>query len=160
MEPPGRRDTSNCSIARTLEIIGDRWTILILREFWYGASRYSEFQRVLGCPKNLLSERLKLLTDNEIIRTEPYRDPGERTRTRYVITDKGRDLLPALLGLLQWGDRYRADPEGPAVLVKHELCGEEIDVTLVCGQGHHVGVKDVDLAPGPGYRTLDDQPES
>jgi DNA-binding HxlR family transcriptional regulator len=156
MKPPGRRDTSNCSIARTLEIVGDRWTILILREFWYGASRFSEFQQVLGCPKNLLSERLKMLTENGVICTEPYREPGERTRARYVITEKGKDLLPALLGLLQWGDKYRADPQGPAVIVKHELCGEAIDVTLVCSRGHHVDVNGVDLAPGPGFRMIDD----
>ena len=154
MHDSGSRDTTNCSIARTLEIIGDRWTILILREFWYGASRFSEIHQVLGCPRNLLSERLKMLVENQILSTEPYREPGDRTRARYAMTPKGKDLLPALLGLLQWGDTYRADPEGPAVIIKHQDCGRQVDVKLVCSQGHRVSVDAIDLAPGPGFRLL------
>src|SRR5438477_12572598 len=103
------RDTSNCSVGRTLEIVGEKWTLLILRALWYGSSRFSDFEHVLGCPRNLLAERLKMLVEQGILSTEAYKEPGSRSRQQYVITPKGIDLLPAVLGLLQWGDRYRAD---------------------------------------------------
>ena len=113
------RDTTNCSIARTLEVVGEKWTLLILREVWYGASRFSDFERILGCPRNLLAERLRKLVEHGILSTEPYQEAGARSRLRYVITPKGNDLAPAVLGLLQWGDRYRADPAGPAIITRH-----------------------------------------
>lgn len=112
MDPRLDRDTSNCSIARTLEVVGEKWTILILREVWYGSSRFSEFERVLGCPRNLLAARLRMLVEEGILATETYKEPGSRSRPKYVITSKGMDLVPAVMGLLQWGDRYRADPRG------------------------------------------------
>jgi DNA-binding HxlR family transcriptional regulator len=115
------RDTTNCSIARTLEVVGEKWTLLILREVWYGASRFSDFKRMLGCPRNLLAERLRKLVEHGILSTEPYQEAGSRSRLRYVITPKGNDLVPAVLGLLQWGDRYRADPAGPAIVTRHEV---------------------------------------
>ena len=117
------RDTSNCSIARTLDVVGEKWTILSLREVSYGSSRFSEFERILGCPRNLLAERLRKLVEHGILATETYQEAGARSRLRYVLTPKGMDLLPAVLGLMQWGDRYRADPEGPAVITRHRGCG-------------------------------------
>ena len=94
-------------------MVGEKWTLLILREVWYGASRFSDLERILGCPRNLLAERLRKLVEHGILTTEPYQEAGTRSRLRYVITPKGNDLAPAVLGLLQWGDRYRADPAGP-----------------------------------------------
>ena len=120
LDPRLDRDTSNCSIARTLEIVGEKWTILILREIWYGSSRFSEFEHVLGCPRNLLADRLKMLVAEGILATETYKEPGARSRPMYVITPKGMDLVPAVMGLMQWGDKYRADPEGPAVEARRE----------------------------------------
>src|SRR4029450_771036 len=96
------RDTSNCSIARTLEVVGEKWTILILREVWYGSSRFSEFERILECPRNLLAERLRKLVEHGILSTETYREPGARSRLRYVITPKGMDLMPAVRGHSAW----------------------------------------------------------
>lgn len=146
------RDTSNCSIARTLEIVGEKWTLLILREVWYGSSRFSEFERVLGCPRNLLSQRLKMLVEQGILAIETYQEPGSRSRPKYVITPKGMDLAPAVLGLLQWGDRYRADPEGPAVLNRHRDCGARVEVQLRCEHDHHVQTPDIESVPGPAFR--------
>src|SRR4051812_15768815 len=102
------RDTANCSIGRTLEVVGEKWTLLILREIWYGSSRFSDLHRMLGCPRNLLADRLRTLVEHGILATEPYQEDGSRSRSRYAITAKGNDLVPAVLGLLQWGDRYRA----------------------------------------------------
>lgn len=79
LDPRLDRDTSNCSIARTLEIVGEKWTILILREVWYGSSRFSDFERVLGCPRNLLATRLRMLVEEGILATETYKEPGARS---------------------------------------------------------------------------------
>ncbi|WP_406340622.1 winged helix-turn-helix transcriptional regulator [Streptomyces sp. NBC_01578] len=146
------RDMSNCSIARTLEIVGEKWTILILREIWYGSSRFSDFEHVLGCPRNLLAARLRMLVEEGILATETYKEPGSRSRPKYVITPKGMDLVPAVMGLLQWGDRYRADPEGPAVLARHRGCGAHVEVQMHCERGHHVQAPDIQSVPGPAFR--------
>ncbi|MER7837594.1 helix-turn-helix domain-containing protein [Streptomyces sp. NPDC096040] len=146
------RDTSNCSIARTLEIVGEKWTILILREAWYGSSRFSDFERVLGCPRNLLATRLRMLVKEGILATETYKEPGARSRPKYVITAKGMDLVPAVMGLLQWGDRYRADPEGPAVEARHRGCGARVHAQIRCSEGHPVQADDIESIPGPGFR--------
>lgn len=147
------RDTSNCSIARTLEVVGERWTFLILRELWYGSSRFGEIEEVLGCPRNLLADRLRKLVEQDILTTVDYREPGSRTRSRYVITPKGADLVPAVLAMMQWGDQYYADNEGPAVVVTHGGCGADVHAELRCSAGHQVGASDLHAAPGPGYRT-------
>ncbi|MGW0844813.1 winged helix-turn-helix transcriptional regulator [Streptomyces sp. NPDC002787] len=152
LDPRLDRDTSNCSIARTLEIVGEKWTILILREVWYGSSRFSDFERVLGCPRNLLATRLRMLVEEGILATETYKEPGARSRPKYVITPKGMDLVPAVLGLLQWGDRYRADPEGPAMLTRHRGCGAHVHTQIRCSEGHPVQAGDVESIPGPGFR--------
>ena len=146
------RDTSNCSIARTLEVVGEKWTILILREVWYGSSRFGEFERILGCPRNLLAERLRKLVEHGILSTETYQEPGARSRLRYVITPKGADLMPAVVGLMQWGDRYRADPGGPAVVARHRGCGAPINVQVRCEHDHYVAAEDTTPEPGPGFR--------
>ena len=146
------RDTSNCSIARTLEIVGEKWTILILREVWYGSSRFGEFERVLGCPRNLLAARLRMLVEEGILATETYQEPGARARPKYVITPKGVDLVPAVLGLMRWGDRYQADPEGPAVQVRHRGCGAVVDVQMRCDRDHPVEAADLESIPGPAFR--------
>ncbi|HEX8934878.1 MAG TPA: helix-turn-helix domain-containing protein [Pseudonocardiaceae bacterium] len=151
------RDTTNCSIARTLEVVGEKWTLLILREVWYGASRFSDVERMLGCPRNLLAERLRKLVEHGILSTEPYQEAGSRSRLRYVITPKGSDLVPAVLGLLQWGDRYRADPAGPAIVTRHDKCGATLSVQIRCENDHHVQVSDIEAAPGPGFQMKKDQ---
>ncbi|MEE1757861.1 MULTISPECIES: winged helix-turn-helix transcriptional regulator [unclassified Streptomyces] len=151
-DPRLDRDASNCSIARTLEVVGEKWTILILREVYYGSSRFGEFERVLGCPRNLLAARLKMLVEEGILATETYKEPGSRSRPKYVITRKGVDLVPAVMGLLQWGDRYRADPEGPAMLSRHRGCGAPVDARIRCERGHAVQPQDIESVPGPAFR--------
>jgi DNA-binding HxlR family transcriptional regulator len=150
------RDTANCSIARTLEVVGEKWTLLILREIWYGSSRFSDLHRMLGCPRNLLADRLRTLVEHGILATETYQEEGARSRSRYTITAKGNDLVPAVLGLLQWGDRYRADPAGPAVITRHHDCGGTLSVQVRCEHDHHVRAAAVEAVPGPGFRTRTD----
>ncbi len=142
---------SNCSIARTLQIVGEKWTLLILRESFYGATRFEQFHSVLNCPRNLLSERLTKLVDEGILERSEYREPGSRARNEYRMTETGRELALILLGLMQWGDRHHADPEGPPVVARHADCGKDLRVTLVCERGHEAaGLDEVELVDGPG----------
>src|SRR5213595_628451 len=142
---------SNCSIARTLHVLGEKWTLLIIRESFYGATRFEQFHRVLNCPRNLLSERLTRLVEEWIRERSAYREPASRARKEYRMTDKGRELTPILLALMQWGDRHHADPEGPPVVARHAACGKELRVTLTCERGHEVaGPDDVQVDDGPG----------
>jgi DNA-binding HxlR family transcriptional regulator len=132
-------------------VLGEKWTFLIIRESFYGATRFAQFQRVLECPRNLLAERLNLLVDEGILERAEYREPGSRARMEYRMTDMGRELMHILLALQQWGDRHKADPEGPPVVALHAGCGSELQVTFTCGKGHAVtGPEQVELVPGPG----------
>jgi DNA-binding HxlR family transcriptional regulator len=143
--------TSNCSIARSLEVLGEKWTLLILRESFYGATRFEQFHQVLNCPRNLLSERLTRLVEEGILERSEYREPGSRARKEYRMTEKGRELMPILLALREWGDRYKADPEGPPVLARHAECGKKLHLTLTCDAGHVATTPDeVELVDGPG----------
>jgi DNA-binding HxlR family transcriptional regulator len=142
---------SNCSIARTLQVVGEKWTLLIIRESFYGSTRFEQFHSVLNCPRNLLSERLTKLVDEGILERSEYREPGSRARNEYRLTDEGRELALALLALQQWGDRHKADPEGPPVIAQHSGCGQDLRVALVCDKGHVVASLDeVALVDGPG----------
>src|SRR6476469_2837421 len=109
---------SNCSIARTLQVVGEKWTLLIIRESFLGATRFEQFHRVLQCPRHLLSERLALLVDEGILERSEYREPGSRAWRHDGFTDKGRELAYVWLALQQWGDRHKVDPEGPPVLAR------------------------------------------
>ena len=142
---------SNCSIARTLKVLGEKWTLLIIRESFYGATRFEQFHRVLNCPRNLLSERLTLLVEDGILERSEYREPGSRARKEYRLTDKGRELMPILIAFREWGDRYKADPEGPPVLARHADCGKELKLALTCAAGHVATTpEEIELVDGPG----------
>lgn len=142
---------SNCSIARTLQVVGEKWTLLILREVFYGSTRFEQFHTVLQCPRNLLSERLSKLVEEGILERSEYREPGSRARNEYRMTDLGRELVPALLALQEWGDRHKADPAGPPVLIRHAGCGQDLHISLTCASGHEVTEPDgIEIAAGPG----------
>jgi DNA-binding HxlR family transcriptional regulator len=148
-----RYSSSNCSIARTLGVVGEKWTLLVLREAFYGVRRFDDFQAALGCARNLLSARLKTLVENGLLEKQAYRDDRGRRRDEYRLADKGRDLLPAVIALMQWGDRWAADEAGPAVVLRHRDCGEPVSVQLSCYAGHApLGARDVGAVPGPGAR--------
>src|SRR5947208_16627037 len=121
---------SNCSIARTLQVVGEKWTLLLIRESFYGARRFEQFHRVLQCPRNLLSERLTLLVDEGILERSEYREPGSRARNEYRLTDTGRELMHILLAPKQWGDRHKADHEGPPAVPTHPECAHATPVTI------------------------------
>ena len=125
-----------CSIARSLEVIGERWTLLILRDALVGLTRFEEFQAKLGIASNVLTNRLKRLCDEELFERVP--DPERPGRPKYVLTDKGRELGPALIVLMKWGDRHYPTPGGPPRLTLHADCGGNIGPDLRCDRcGEH-----------------------
>jgi DNA-binding HxlR family transcriptional regulator len=125
--PPAGDDT--CSIARTLEIIGDRWTVLILRDVFRGVRRFEQLHRDLGIARNLLTDRLGRLVEHGVLVKVPYQD--RPPRHEYRLTAKGAALSPALIALMHWGDRWCADGDPPTVLV-HDACGEPLDLQVAC----------------------------
>ncbi len=145
----------DCSIKRTLDVVGEKWTLLVLREAFYGARRFEEFFANVGCARSLLSERLTTLVEHGVLHREPYREPGQRERHQYLLTEKGRDLFAALVALRQWGDRWQAGPQGGPVVVRHRECGEPVCVQLRCANGHRVfEVEETETGPRPVLNDL------
>jgi DNA-binding HxlR family transcriptional regulator len=140
-----------CSIARTLEVLGERWTLLLVRDALQGIRRFDDFQRSLGLARNVLTDRLKRLVDAEVLERVPYQE--RPMRYEYRLTAMGRELAVPLLGLMHWGDRHLAGPEGPPRLTRHHACGGEVHARLVCATcGEPIGPEGVDVLPGPGSR--------
>jgi DNA-binding HxlR family transcriptional regulator len=145
-----RRDyaNQNCSLAGALEVIGERWTLLIVRNAFYGIRRFDDHQRWLGIARNVLQSRLTRLVDEGILSKQLYQE--RPPRYEYRLTQKGRDLWPVLVTLLQWGDRHAAG-EGVPVLLRHKDCGGGIDAHLRCDScGADLTARDVEPASGPG----------
>jgi DNA-binding HxlR family transcriptional regulator len=141
-------DDQNCSIARSLELIGERWTILIVRDAFLGIRRFADFQRSLGLSRGILSERLDRLVEADILERRRYQE--RPPRDEYRLTDKGRDLWPVTIALVKWGDRYYAE-NGPPRLFLHRECGGEVTQRLTCSKcGAELTVGDVEARPGPG----------
>lgn len=128
--------SENCSVARALEILGERWTLLVLREAFYGVRRFDEMLKAIGCARNILSDRLATLVENGILKRVPYRDEGQRERFEYRLTAKGHEIFPILIALLRWGDRWCADAAGPPIEVLHNGCGARVHAELHCESGH------------------------
>ena len=141
--------SQTCSVARALEIVGEWWTLLIVREAFFGARRFGEFERNLGIAKNVLSERLSKLVAYGLM--ERIDVPGRGNPRDYRLTDRGRDLFPVLVALMQWGDRWIAGPERSPVRLLELETGEEIaPMRVVAANGRLLSANDVRIAPGPG----------
>jgi DNA-binding HxlR family transcriptional regulator len=142
-------ESQTCSIARSLELIGERWTLLIVRNIHLGVRRFDDLQRQLGIARNVLASRLESLTANGIVERRPY---GERpVRHQYQLTEKGRALWPVLVELMQWGDRYAPTPKGPPIVLRHIECGGTVGAHRACARcGALLELSDVRAEPGPG----------
>jgi DNA-binding HxlR family transcriptional regulator len=153
MRPYSAYDSDTCSIARTLALVGDRWTLLVLRDVANGVGRFDELAGHLGIARNVLSRRLARLAEAGLVERTAYREPGARERHQYRLSAAGRELVPVLLAFMEWGDRHLAGPEGPPVVVRHADCGAPVQVSLTCENGHELGTRPrVRLEPGPGSR--------
>ncbi|HEX3604604.1 MAG TPA: helix-turn-helix domain-containing protein [Candidatus Dormibacteraeota bacterium] len=149
------QNPENCSVARTIEVIGERWTLLVLRELFNGVWRFDEMQRHLGIPRPILSDRLSRLVDAGVLGRREYREPGQRVRHEYRLTETGLALQTVVIALMEWGDRHRGGPGGPARTVHHRDCGAPVHVGLVCDAGHTLtSPRDVVGRRGPGARPL------
>jgi DNA-binding HxlR family transcriptional regulator len=147
---PLRAYDQNCSIARTLQVVGERWTLLVLREVFTGQWRFEEIQRNLGVATNILSDRLQTLLDAGILERRALADRSDRSE--YRLTEKGLDLNSVLLELMRWGDRWDA-PAGAPMAVEHRDCGHETHAVQTCSHcGGELTARNVRVHPGPGAR--------
>ncbi|WP_214405366.1 winged helix-turn-helix transcriptional regulator [Pseudonocardia lacus] len=142
----------DCSLARALEDVGERWTLLVLRDCFFGVRRFTDLQAHLDISRAVLTARLADLVAAGLLERREYR-PG---RHEYLLTEQGRALWPAVFALVQWGERFRA-PNGPRRLFVHATCGATVDPTGACpGCGAHPGPEDLEIHPGPAASTRRD----
>jgi DNA-binding HxlR family transcriptional regulator len=134
-----------CPIDRTLRVIGNRTALLLLREAFYGATRFDQLWRRVGVTEAVAAQRLRELVTAGVLEKQPYREPGQRTRCEYVLSPAGHDLMPVVLGLLQWGAAH--SPKGGGVVMTHDGCGAQVRTVVHCAAGHDVDETDVVIAP-------------
>jgi DNA-binding HxlR family transcriptional regulator len=138
----------NCSVAQCLEVVGDWWSLLIVRDAFLGVRRFDDFQARLGISRNILNQRLTKLVDNDVLERVPYQD--NPPRANYRLTEKGRDLWHVLTAMRQWGDRWAA-PAGPPLKMRHTACGRLVKAVAVCSHcGEPLNPRSVTVEPGPG----------
>jgi len=153
--PTMQWSTENCTLERAASIVGDRASLLVLREISHGVRRFADILARTGVPRQVLTDRLTRLVDDGILMRRPYREDGQRTRSEYRFTDKGLALIPVLVALMDWGNAYAADDDGPPITVFHHECGGEVHAALVCEHGHVLeGNRQTRVRPGPGARPL------
>jgi DNA-binding HxlR family transcriptional regulator len=143
-------ETQNCSIARALEVVGERWSLLIVRDLMLGYARFDQLHQRLGIARNVLTSRLERLQEEGVVERRPYQE--RPTRYEYQLTEKGLDLWPALMGLIAWGDKHAA-AAGPPIVVEHRGCGGRVNDRRICELcGAELSVRDAKVRPGPGAR--------
>lgn len=145
--------TDNCPIGRTMEIFGERWTLVVVREVFNGVRRFDDMRLRTPIPRQVLTDRLRLLVDHGILEKVPYQVTGQRPRHEYRLTTKGIDLYPVLVTVAAWGNKHLPDPDGAAVEFVHRDCGGQVEVELTCAEGHTLAqARDVVAQPGPGAK--------
>jgi DNA-binding HxlR family transcriptional regulator len=143
-----RFDDMNCSVAQCLEVVGEWWSLLILRDAFLGVTRFDAFQTRLGIARNILTQRLNRLVDEGVLRRVAYED--HPPRSEYRLTPKGRDLWHVITAMRQWGDRWAA-PNGPPLKIKHTGCGRIVEAVSVCSHcGERLDARGVTAIAGPG----------
>ncbi|WP_329372027.1 winged helix-turn-helix transcriptional regulator [Streptomyces sp. NBC_01483] len=150
--PVADRDSwtaDRCSLERAMRAVGSRSAMLLMREALYGTRRFDDFARRVGVTEAVTASRLRELVKVGVLERQPYQEPGKRTRHEYVLTAMGRDLLPVAMALIQWGDRYLADPAGPPLLFTHHECGAPLRASVTCDMGHEVPLGKVGIAFPP-----------
>ncbi|HET7119638.1 MAG TPA: helix-turn-helix domain-containing protein [Solirubrobacterales bacterium] len=141
----------DCSVAKALEVIGERWSLLIVRDVMHGHRRFGEMQESLGIARNVLSARLERLIEEDILERRAYSESPPRYE--YFLTEKGLDLWPALIALLNWGDRYSPSGDGPRRLIVHKGCGGAVSERGICEScGKLLHARDAKQVPGPGAK--------
>jgi DNA-binding HxlR family transcriptional regulator len=147
-----RTDTSAwpCAIARTADLIGDGWTLLIMRDACLGARQFEEFQRTLGVGRNILTLRLNALVNEGVLSRVPYQE--RPVRHEYRLTDKGRDVYPILAAMAAFGDKWLLGNDGPPVVLHHTTCDHDMNAVVTCSVcAQPLDIRAVRARPGPGY---------
>ena len=143
----------NCGISRAMAILGERWTIVVLREIFSGVRRFDDLRDHTDIPRQVLTNRLQSLVSQGILRREPYQEPGSRQRHEYRLTEKGFALYPVLVAVLEWGDRYLSDADGSPFRIAHRDCDSTVHVRVSCADGHEVAKpRDLVFQPTPAAR--------
>lgn len=139
-----------CSVARTLSVIGDRWTLMILRDCFMGLRRFEHFEASLGITRHVLADRLKKLVDEGVLKKAPY---GEApVREEYRLTERGFELYPVVLSIVQWGDKHMADERGAPIVRRHEKCGNIVQGKMLCSDcGEELDARELTVEIGPGF---------
>ena len=145
LEPRSGWEASGCTIAKTLDVVSTKSAFLLLREAFYGATRFDDLSARAGISEPVAAARLKELVERGLLERHEYREPGQRARPGYALTRKGAELLPVLVALMQWGDRWATDDGGPLEL-RHRDCGSRVRVELRCGSDHEIALDELDLA--------------
>lgn len=136
-----------CPIGKALQVVGTRSAMLIMREAYYGTTRFDDFAVRVGITEAVAAARLRELTDAGLLERRPYREPGQRTRSEYRLTDKGRDLMPVVLGLFAWGAKHISPGARAPVALSHADCGAEVQVVVRCTKGHAVPLEELVVSP-------------
>jgi DNA-binding HxlR family transcriptional regulator len=142
-----------CSMAKALEVLGARSSFLLMREAFYGARRFDEFTRRVGVTEAVASARLRELTEHGLLERRPYQEPGQRTRHEYVLTERGRDLLPVALALMAWGDKHLTGERGAPLALRHAGCGADVHVEVRCAEGHEVPLEELAISAARARRS-------
>jgi DNA-binding HxlR family transcriptional regulator len=148
-------DGETCSVQRTLSVIGEKWTMLLIRDAANGVHRFDDFRRHVGLSEAVLADRLRTLVAQGLFETREYQEPGQRKRHEYRLTEKGWDLFPVLIALMQFGDKHLADGAGEPWEIQHKTCGHPVRAEVHCTHDHALLThRDTQAAPGRGARPL------
>ena len=148
LAPRGGWTADGGSLAKAIGVVSTRSAFLLIREAFYGTTRFDDFAARAGISEPVAAARLRELVDAGLLAREEYREPGQRTRRAYRLTEKGAGLFPALTALMEWGDRWLSDDGGP-VGYRHRDCGEPVEVELRCAAGHRASPGELDAVRRP-----------
>jgi len=147
-------DEQPCSVARTLSVIGDRWTLLIIRDAFLKIRRFEDFQKNLGISRHRLSDRLKKLVEAGVFEKRPYQESP--ARYEYRLTEKGLELHPIVVAMVQWGNRWMDQGKGAPIVYQHKTCGQVFTPVLTCAECHEpLTPRDMKVLPGPGFHQIE-----
>ncbi|GAB3600988.1 winged helix-turn-helix transcriptional regulator [Microbacterium tumbae] len=141
---------ARCSVARSLDVLGEKWTLLVVREALWGVTRFRDFRERLGVAPDILAARLDTLVRGGVLERHPYREAGQRQRDEYVLTEAGEQLKTVLAAFVAWGDEHRPSGHGPATVYVEDAMGEPVRLAFLREDGTELDARDVTAVPGPG----------
>ncbi|MEU4387539.1 helix-turn-helix domain-containing protein [Promicromonospora sp. NPDC023805] len=150
MSTTPRERNARCSVARSLDVLGEKWTLLVVREAFFGATRFADFRARLGVAPDVLTARLETLVEGGVLARRPYRDEGQRQREEYVLTEAGAELKTILAAFVAWGDVHRPSGFGPSTVYVDRDTEEPVRIAFLTDDGRELGPEEVSVAPGPG----------